>query len=218
MQIRKLVLTTMAVALASSACVGYAKEGRHGSDRHSRDHGAGQSGNVEQKVARIFNALDTNGDQIIVLDEWLVKTAEKAAKQFARIDADDDALISLEEFLAVHGRHGGRHGGGDNSDIDRDAVRACVAESLGTELTEHPDRETVFAEIDANDDGFIDIDEFQIAKSERATNKFNDIDSDADGGITAEELAASLTGQSERRSVRRECFEEQRDAAELLEG
>ena len=59
---------------------------------------------------------------------------------------------------------------------------------------------------------------FVAAKTEQATNRFNAIDADADGGITKTELYNALKQQQERKAIRRECVEEQREVDELLEG
>ena len=194
MKMRNLVMTAMAVALVGNFPVVYADDGAgaggaDSDDRNDRAEGADRPqgdrhGKLRHKVNRIFNALDTDGSDTITLDEWLVKTTAKAERQFDRIDSDDDNLISLEEFQAIgHDR---------DDDVDRDAVRACVADATGEDVPERPDRDTAFDEIDTNDDGFIDLDEFLAVKTEGATNRFNNIDADSDGAITKQELAKAL--------------------------
>ena len=168
--------------------------------------------NLRHKVARIFKALDTNEDEIITLDEFLSKLLAKSEKQFDRIDIDDDGLISFDEFLAVH------DGKDDHPDIDVEALRACIAERVDFVLPDPVDRGTRFEELDSNNDGFIDFDEFVAAKTEQATNRFNAVDADADGGITKKELYNALKQQQARKAIRRECVEEQREVDELLEG
>lgn len=231
MKMRKLVLTALALIIVSNVSTVYAqhtdrpnetdeqrsdrpeRSDEHRSDRPdaSDERRNDRHNKLRHKVNRIFNALDTDGNDIITLDEYLAKTTEKAAHQFDRIDTDDDELISLEEFLAVHDHD-------DRPDVDRDAVRACVAEQSDADVTEQPDRETHFAELDTNDDGYIDYDEFLVAKTDKATDRFNHIDADGDGGITKKEMAKALMQHHERRSVRRDCVEEQQEVEELLEG
>ena len=177
---------------------------------HNNRHSERRAANPESKVERIFDKLDSDENGIITLDEFVTITLEKASHQFNRIDTDDDDLISLDEFLAVH------HERPDDSEIDVEEPAACIEQSIGTEIAEVPDRETRFNEIDANADGFIDLDEFVAAKTNSATLRFNVIDEDADGGITPEELLAALTLQQEQRDVRRACVEEQQNIAELL--
>jgi len=214
MKMRKLVMTAMALALVGSVPVAYADHGAGGgasddrSESNSSDGRDDRSGKLRHKVARIFNAMDTDGSDTITLDEWLVKTTAKAERQFDRIDSDDDSLISLEEFQAI--------GPDRNDDIDRDAVRACVADATGDDVPERPARDTAFDEIDTNDDGFIDLDEFLAVKTEGATNRFNHIDADGDGAITKQELAKALMQHREHRRAVRDCVEDQRETDELL--
>lgn len=212
MKRRHLAMTAMALALAGNITVAYAAPGG-GGDRSRGDRPA----NPEQKVDRVFNAVDADGSETITLDEWLVKPLEKAERHFNRIDSDDDNLISPEEFEAAgdrrrgHGRRGDRDG-----DVDRDAVRACVVDTIGDDVPERPDRDTLFAAIDTNDDGFIDLDEFLRARTEGATDRFNHIDADNDGAITKAELLDAMTQQRERRDAVKQCVEEQRELDELI--
>lgn len=203
MNVKKLFITTMAVAFAANVATAYAQE------RGDRERGA-RGGNVESKVERIMNKFDTDDSGTITLDEWLVSATEKAENKFNRIDADEDGLISLEEYLAVGSERS------DDSDIDRDAVRQCVADATGDIVEERPDRETRFDTIDTNDDGFIDLDEAVASQTESATARFNNIDANGDGAITSEELTAALEARSELRDIRRNCVDEQRDTEELL--
>ncbi|MDA1373073.1 MAG: EF-hand domain-containing protein [Proteobacteria bacterium] len=220
MKMRNLVMTTMALALAGNIAAVYAMPPADGANRPDGD----QHGKLRHKVNRIFNAVDADGSDTITLDEWLAKLTEKARIHFDRIDSDDDNLISLDEFLAVgHGRGDGRghdrgrdHDHEPDIDVDHDAVRACVADATGDDVPQRPDRETAFGEIDTNDDGFIDFDEFLAAKTERATNRFNTIDADSDGAITKQELAKELMQHRKHRRTVRDCVEDQRETDELL--
>jgi len=218
MKMRNLVMTAMALALVGSLPVAYADHGGDGAnsddraERNARDGAerpqGDRHGKLRHKVARIFNAMDTDGSDTITLDEWLVKTTAKAERQFDRIDSDDDNLISLEEFQAIGPDH--------DNEVDRDAVRACVAEATGEDVPERPDRDTAFDEFDTNDDGFIDLDEFLAVKTEGATHRFNTIDADGDGAITMQELAEALMQHREHRRTVRDCVEDQRETDELL--
>ena len=217
MKMRNLVMTAMALALVGNFSVAYAVPGADGAERADRpDRPQGdRPGKLRHKVNRIFNAVDTDGSDTITLDEWLVKSTAKAERQFDRIDSDDDSLISLEEFQAA-GDHRRGHGRRGDGEVDHDAVRACVVDTTGEDVPERPDRDTVFAAIDTNDDGFIDLDEFLAAKTEGATNRFNHIDADGDGAITKQELAEALTQHRERRRTVRDCVEDQRETDELI--
>ncbi len=217
MKLGKLALAGIALSLAGGMNVEYAYSAESENDRATHvaadrvtDRARHRHGKLRLKVYRIFNALDTDGSDTITLDEWLSNITQKAEKQFDRIDTDDDQLISLEEFLAVGSDRG--------DDIDRDAVRACVADALGQDVPERPDRETRFDEIDTNDDGYIDFDEFLDVKTDKATDRFHHIDADGDGAITKQELAQALKQHRERRGIVRECVADQRETSQLMEG
>ncbi|RFC43128.1 MAG: EF-hand superfamily [Verrucomicrobia bacterium] len=54
----------------------------------------------EQSVEEAFKALDTTGDSLISLEEFLVgkPDKEKATADFQNADADKDGRLTLEEF------------------------------------------------------------------------------------------------------------------------
>ncbi|MFT7686718.1 MAG: Ca2+-binding EF-hand superfamily protein [Candidatus Azotimanducaceae bacterium] len=189
---------------------------------HDPSHGRSASSHrpdrdPSARAERVFNKLDTDHNGIVTLDEYLAKSLAKAAKQFSRIDVDDDELVSLDEFLAIH------HGGDGDYTIDRDALRVCIIENSDlTEddllLTGRPDGSARFLEIDENADGFIELAEFEFAKTSKATDKFNRIDANGDGGISLEELLAIIESKNAIRSVRRDCVQAQNDEDDLLGG
>jgi Ca2+-binding EF-hand superfamily protein len=224
MNMRKLVMTAMALALVGNFQMAYANPGAgsHFGAEIGESAGSGEDAErpekpqrdhaikLRHKVKRIFNAVDLDGSGTITLDEWLVKTTEKAKKHFDRIDANDDSLISPQEFLAAG------HDRDKDLEVDPEELRACVADATGEAAPERPDRDTEFDRIDTNDDGFIDPDEFLAAKTEQATSRFNAIDTDGDGAITKQELAEALKHLHEIKRVRRDCVEDQREADDLI--
>ncbi len=207
---QKLLIRTIAIVLAASATTLIAAPADRPGGNADRQH-PGHNAGPRMKVIRLFKALDTDQNRIITLDEFLAKPVEKAATQFDRIDTNDDGLISFEEAQAAWGDRPER-------DIDVDAVRACVAAETGEDVPEPDDLASRFDTVDTNGDGFIDLPEFIVAKTDKATVKFNRIDSDADGGITPQELFAAFQGHRERRQVRRDCVEMQQEIEALLEG
>ena len=222
---KKVTLPTLVLALATTSTVAFAQV-RGDSDRADRAAVNGtdrvrpdgerpdrRRHGPRQRIIHIFKSLDSDENRVVTLDEFLAKPLAKAESQFERIDTDDDGLISYEEFLAVHGDRPDH----DDVDIDVDELRACIADSTGEDVPERPDPETRFDLIDTNSDGYIDLDEFSVAKTNSAEEKFYEINTDADGGITIQELAASLLAKRERREIRRDCVEEQQEVNDLLE-
>ena len=113
----------------------------------------------------------------------------------------------------------GDHSAGYNRmDIDLDELKACVEEQGGPDWMTPPDRETHFVEMDVNGDGFVDRDEFETAREDRAAERFMLIDTDEDGAISESELTDALGEMGQHHSVRRECMDEQRDLNSLQGG
>lgn len=166
-------------------------------------------GGSEARAVRIFGALDSDGNDIITLDEFLARPMERASFRFDLFDTDDDGLISRDEFNIAHTPPL------QDTDIDIDALHACIADNLSGDLYQ-PDPDARFDEFDSNGDGFIDPDEFSTARTAHATDKFNLLDVDADNALSQLELEGALQYMSERRAIRRNCIEEQRDINELL--
>lgn len=217
MNIRNLVMASITVALVGNFPVAYAKSGPAGpgalgdkSTGGSKNLQGHHAGKQRQKTKHIFSAADLDGSDTITLDEWLVKTTKKAERWVDRRDADDDGLISLEEFMAEGNRRGA------DVEIDYDALRACVADAIGEDVPERPDRATVFSQIDANDDGFVNADELLAWMTEKATGRFNATDVDGDGAISKQEVITALEQRRERKRVRRDCVQDHREAVELI--
>lgn len=162
---------------------------------------------------RIFNKLDSDDDGVVNLAEFLASIGETAEKKFNRKDTDNDSFISLDEFIARD-----RPSNDGNFDIDRDAIRACVAVELGNELPMKPEPEKRFDALDTKADGFLDLDEVIAERTDRATEKFNELDANNDGGITADELEIALKKKHEIKFIRRTCVEQAKDENDLLGG
>jgi Ca2+-binding EF-hand superfamily protein len=159
----------------------------------------------------LFARVDANDDGAISLEEFTAQPLARVARRFDHLDADASGGISREEFDS---RANGRH---FRDWIDRDALRACMAEHLDEELPAAPDPDQLFADLDADDDGQISAAEMTASLTARLTARFGVVDADDDNAIAAEELAAAFQQARERRLVHRLCVEEQRDIEDFFE-
>jgi Ca2+-binding EF-hand superfamily protein len=131
-----------------------------------------------QKLDERFAALDTNKDGVITKDELQAARKARHDARFARLDKDGNGSISREEFDAGHdrpGKHrrgGARHGG--------------------------PGGHGGFGQgmFDGNKDGKITKEEFQS----RALARFDRLDTNHDGVVTADERKAAWTAMKARRA------------------
>lgn len=171
--------------------------------------GMSNNGGSEFRALRILQTLDLDGSNDLSLDEFLAKPTGFRTDRFDRLDADNDELISNDEYLDV--QRGGFYG----MDIDFDALRTCIEEQNGSGWMSPPDRQTHFVEMDVNADGFVDRDEYETARLDRATERFMLIDTDLDGLVTETELIAALGDVGQHHATRRECINEQRDLDSL---
>lgn len=115
--------------------------------------------------------LDFNRDGRIVRAEL----QQGARQRFAALDADRDGRLAGEE-LPRRGRHG--HGRRERFDPDAPRPQAAVSPTGGIRA-------------DADNDGALDLREFYADLSARALRA----DTNRDGTITAEELAAHRPGR-----------------------
>ncbi|WP_051280027.1 EF-hand domain-containing protein [Novosphingobium acidiphilum] len=114
---KRTTITTIGCALALAAGTARAQQAdppmappaEQGGEHH---HGGGQRG---------FDAIDTNHDGFITLDEW--KAAGRREDRFAMIDADHDGRITRDEMRAAMARmramrehNGGGEPGGEHPD------------------------------------------------------------------------------------------------------
>jgi Ca2+-binding EF-hand superfamily protein len=194
----KFTLTSLLVVGLGSSVVA----AERGGDRQQRER---HSGDIEHLVNRIFNALDTDENGVLSFDEYLTYALKKAEKKFARIDTDDDELLTLEEILAAYRKSQDN----DDTDIDGEAIRQCVADVLEIDLPVQITGEERFDAIDTNDDGFIDFLEYTAGKTAKAEIKFARVDSNDDGEISKLELETALKNLKNVREVRKQCREQQ---------
>ena len=155
---------------------------------------------------RLFGHLDTDEDGFVSEDEFLDARLARVDIKFDRLDEDGDGLISEEEA----DRRGDRD---EHPDVDREAVIACVRETIADWEGPH-NVEDRFDEVDLDGDGFIDLVELSTALEERAYVLFDRIDTNDDGLISLEEVEVFQDDQINLRRVIRACIDEVSDPFE----
>ncbi len=112
------------------------------------------------RAERVLSHLDTNGDQMVSLEEFQ-PPGKRGNKMFKRADTDGDGLISLDEVAAV---------------------KAKRADRMQEKMADHSERmDSAFADMDTNQDGMISREEMRV-------HHFSRMDVNEDGVLTVDEL------------------------------
>ena len=216
-----LTLGTLCSAAMLQPVAAQQKDGLHRQNRDvSGQHTPRQGPGREDPQARRGEEqrlVDTDGDGLISEAEFTEVRLAEIDEHFNRLDADGDGLISAaEQIPPARPERPTRPSRPERPEIDRDAVTACVQETIADfEPPMVPDREERFDFADTNADGFLSLAEISAAMSEKAASQFARIDTDADGFLSKEELMAQHAGQLNIRRVTQACIFEQSGQANI---
>ncbi|WP_205618510.1 EF-hand domain-containing protein [Brevundimonas nasdae] len=150
---------------------------------------------VDARIARL-TALDTNRDGVVSPEEraaaMQARRAERAGDRFAKLDANGDGSISRAEFDAGHAARPDRGPRAERAG-HREGRRGGAERAM-----RGPGRER----------GPVVIAEASAKLGER----FDKMDADRDGVISADERRAAMSAQREQRQERRAARQAQRPA------
>lgn len=150
---------------------------------------------VDARIARL-TALDTNRDGVVSPEEraaaMQARRAERAGDRFARLDANGDGSISRAEFDAGHAARPDRGPRAERAG-HRESRRGGAHHAMRGQGRERGP--VVIAEASA-----------------KLGERFDKMDADRDGVISADERRAAMSAQREQRQERRAARQAQRPA------
>ncbi|MBI3903951.1 MAG: EF-hand domain-containing protein [Nitrosomonadales bacterium] len=165
-------------------------------------------------LANNFAAIDTSKDGKLSMDEvraFIQKQREQGIAQivnenkdnFARIDADKNGSISIEEaekasaplmannFAAIDANKDGK--------LSAEEIGAFILAQREQAVSRmRKENEDVFHGLDTNNDGSISLEEAKKAKASLVVDSFAVIDSNKDGKLSPQEMAAFLRMRREQ--------------------
>ena len=150
---------------------------------------------VDARIARL-TALDTNRDGVVSPEEraaaMQARRAERAGDRFAKLDANGDGSISRTEFDAGHAARPDRGPRAERAGHREDRRGGAHHAMRGQGRERGP---VVIAEASA-----------------KLGERFDKMDADRDGVISADERRAAMSAQREQRQERRAARQAQRPA------
>lgn len=180
------IAISTAALLASGAA--YAQTAERGGDRTRAQ--------VTERTAARFARMDANGDgQIDAQDR-----EARALARFDRMDADGDDTISRAEYAAHLEARGERREQRAERRSERREARG--ARSGGERMARRGGNRgaAMLRRADTNNDGALTLAEFQS----RALTKFDRVDADGNGTVTAAERADRAAERQQRRESRQQ--------------
>ncbi|SFD53986.1 EF-hand domain-containing protein [Pseudoalteromonas denitrificans] len=168
---------------------------------------------AEQK----FNRLDVDQSGELTISEMTDPTIAKAELKITQKDTDQDGTLSLEEFSQTRS--------GDNLDLSTIAneIVLCVTDlkaEVGDDNIVIPSADSFvskadrFNTIDTSADGFIDLAELEASMLNKATSVFSATDTDISDSISLEEFTASSDTHKATKKAIRQCIHELTDDEE----
>ena len=111
----------------------------------------------------MLERADSDGDGMLSLQEMQAAHSARAAEKFEKLDANADGLISDDELEAAHAER-------------RDKRKARRGGAHGIE------------KFDGDGDGYVSLTEFTDVHTGRLQQRFTELDANADGVLTEDEI------------------------------
>jgi len=173
-----------------------------GGEGGAENRGQQQNNQAEPDAASILNRMDSDGDGVVTLEDFVSRGIERTEKHFDRLSSDADGYVSEEEYTTNHGLE-------SNTDIDHDILKQCIEETTELTLNVRPSREDAFISADTDNDGYLSSDEFVIEHTAHVTEKFSELDSNGDGVISEDEVSTNIAERQLIDAAKKNCIDEQ---------
>jgi len=155
----------------------------------------------EANVQSILNKMDNDGDGIVRLDDFMNRSSDRADLIFERLDSNGDDLILKAEFTTTKALK--------QATYITVTTKQCVKKSTGLSLNNRPSPEGIFASADRDNNGHLSSTEFVTHSIINAFERFNELESNGNGIIDKEEIAAEITTRQLLTSAYKNCVNEQ---------
>ena len=158
-----------------------------------------------------FTRIDVDQDGLLSLEELTSPMMARSTRKFNRKDSDEDGFLTLEEFQQT------RNDTSLNLADIADEIVQCVSDvkaESGDENIMVPTAdqfmsvEDKFANMDADSDGLISLDELQAKVTDKIAMSFITMDLDADNFVSEEEFNAANLVRSATKQAIRQCIDE----------
>jgi len=146
-----------------------------------------------QQLTKAFARLDANKDKAVSREEYL---SEQGLDKFAQCDTNTDGQIDQAEYEKQEARHsvGAKEAGRAFLEMDRDhngglsRVEHRGDYSLSDYAGMEPEHDkATFALLDANKDGHVSFDEYNVVGADFTRDEFSKLDTNADGQVDVTE-------------------------------